>query len=1321
MINGRQQKRSGAEAHHEIKSGWLWERKGGAASMIPMILAKANKKLWSPRWVVLYDGYDGEDMSIGVYEQKSDAQPPCAPLKHYKLPASTTQAWSGSGRRKTASQSPGDWIKNKFSTASMASINSNNDEDSHSALTDSIANLAIENGPVTIKEKKGTIFQIQMSSSSRLTFATGSTAERDSWLIALKTCLCNRLESPLPSVPSTLSSPSSCNAVLPNSPLMQKIAESQETMRKESPKERKISIVNAVDGFQVNGFGIWTADQIAKIKQTNHLSLTPLETGEEDERLDELNLRYQTAIRNSTMTTGSERVRYQSEIRRLVGKFNNAVHRRMTVLVDNFHTNKPLSQQYPYGACEQKGPNRWEWGPLSLTLIANYSLDMGENEILEAGHAFLRQEMNACRWIQTINQSSTFPIHTPLMTVIDYKGFRALGMMKLPLEHNGSRLVDEHSSWIREPSDLYHFEEINSAILQLPSRLGLLPIPGREGWNSSLPEGLEVYHFTQSAQTAKGLYLTNLQGLIPSWPSEGGDFIDCNGTNDLSQKGILFFRPEIFTEKIATLPPGEYGTAEKKERVLRMVKEDRITAFLSAVEGLEMNLNWGWIGQQTSLSLCQRGLLLDSEGWREEMHSYGLNMAMLGAIAARTNVSWVREGALIEMVSRCAKNILRERIRGAILHFKSVEAIKVDDEIDQLTLNLINDFLLGRSDHQEVIEVLKERFAYAKIDRATIDNLPKRNLLAALEFHCPFSLRPSSVKRISNGGNPLQLEDISGYKATLSDQGCGPYPSSLSSSVKERDSIIASLTLSLNCTISSSDQSLFWNNSGKRSQLARCLMEEAMDLPVQQSLDQLDLSKGICPRGHPLQSIITLHICRLILLNRGGGDGCAAAGRVELILSKSTKAIYETLTSKDPVSGLLTILGLSLEDLEGEDGFFGEHCQHPLGVLLRSQYANLIDKVKGVHHEHQTTAGLRRDALRISEKILGKRHIISLSLGWEQAFWCEDAMESISLYNNLLGTLGFSSNSTFVQLVLSKTGVSSIAALESSIDEEGLVEVELSLQKIALLHFQQSRKASHELGDTEDGLEILQRLRDIVELPLPFKLQQRTVGLLERLWKVQAEMAISSVDSSSSSGPSSTAEGPLLEEDPLEVLYDCLSKAVGTLTTQENRRLSLALDCLSLLFASKKKSFGTSNDEEANGGADNGSGGSGESGMDLLKLIKKITQITFRLASPSQKAIIAAITKRKYIDSGNVTKDSNFNILASSSTRSRQTTSAAQTTMVKQESNIKDFLVQMISGPTGPQEWVEAVLGKSQTKDGLVEAEDELGRLLDIVQLVPEL
>lgn len=1280
MINRQQNNHSETR---EIKSGWLWERKGGAASIIPMMLAKSNKKLWSPRWVVLYDGED--DLSIGVYEQRSDAQPPCTPLKHYNLPTSTTQAWSGSGGKKPSSSrnSTSDWIKNKFSTASMASINSN--DDSHLILTDSIANLALENGPVTIKEKKGTIFQIQISSSLRLTFATGSTIERDSWLTALKVALGNREVS----IRDNHLSPV---LALPNSPLMQKIAESQETMiiQKDSPKERKISIVNAVDGFQVNGFGIWTADQIQKIKNFNHLSPTALE-GEEEERLGELNQRYQTAIRNSTMTTGTERIRCQSEIRRLVGKFNNAVHHRMTRLVDNFHTNKPLTQLYPYGSCEQKGPNRWEWGDLSLTLIANYSLDMSENEILEAGHAFLRQEMNACRWIQSINHSSSFPIHTPLMTVIDYKGFRALGMMKLPLDIKGSRL-DEHSSWIREPTDSYHFDEINNAILSLPNRLGLQKIPGKDGWEGVLPEGVEVYHFSQSSQTPKGLYLTNLQGLIPSWPSESQGM----EASDL-QKGILFFRTEIFEKNITTLPPGEYGSQERKEAVLRGIKENGISSFLSSIEGLEMNSNWGWIGQQSSMSLCQKSLLLDSECWRDMMHSFGLNMAMLGAIASRTTVSWVREGAIIEMVSRCAKNILREKIRSAILHFKTVEAIKVDDEIDLLTLNLINDFLLSRSNHRQLIEILKERFAFDKIDRSIIDNLPKRKLLAALEFHCPFSLRPSSIKK-GGSGCGLELEDLSGFKATLSDQGSGPYPSN---SKDERDSLISSLTLSLNCTISSTDQSLFWENSGKRSQLARLLLQEATDLNLQESLDQLDLSKGICPRGHPLQSIITLHICRLILLNR----------EENFVLSKSIKPIYETLTSKDPINGLLTILSISLEDLEGEEGFFGEHCQHPLGVLLRSQYANLIEKIKGNSHNYQEKISeLRREAVKISEKILGKRHIISTSLVWEEAYWCEDAMESIGLYNNLFGNISFSSNSLFVKLVLGREKKLPIE-IETAIEGENLIEIENSLQKIALLHTQQSRKAFNDLGDSEEGLDILMRLRDILELPLPFKIQQKTNILLERLWKSQAEMAISCVDHSK----------PSEEDDPLEVLYDCLSKAVGTLTTQENRRLSLALDCLSLLFTSKKKVFGNDDNDNANDNAKCGANScnGGESGMDLLKLIKKITQITFRLASPPQKAIIAAITKRKYIDSGNVTKDSNFNILASSTTRSRQNT--AQTNMMSQETNIKDFLVRMISGPIGPQEWVQSILQKTHDKNGLAEAEEEIGRLLDIIQLVPEL
>lgn len=65
---------------------------------------------------------------------------------------------------------------------------------------------------------------------------------------------------------------------------------------------------------------------------------------------------------------------------------------------------------------------------VKIQMIADYY--RGEEEEIEAANSWIRQEMNAIRWV---NGQKEIDVHTSMMTAIDYKGFRVMATTILPI------------------------------------------------------------------------------------------------------------------------------------------------------------------------------------------------------------------------------------------------------------------------------------------------------------------------------------------------------------------------------------------------------------------------------------------------------------------------------------------------------------------------------------------------------------------------------------------------------------------------------------------------------------------------------------------------------------------------------------------------------------------------------------------------------------------------------------------------------------------------------------------------------------------------
>lgn len=143
-----------------VKSGWLFERKGWWS---------LGRK-WTPRYVVLYD----EPVpALGIYEQRSDASPPYAPLRHLDLLPDTQTLSPGEKRDKTDNRS-GNPDDQSAMPSRRGSILGWRRRKSYQSLAEA---------PEGDDQKTFHIWR--PSGGGKLCFAAKNSEERDDWLMAI--------------------------------------------------------------------------------------------------------------------------------------------------------------------------------------------------------------------------------------------------------------------------------------------------------------------------------------------------------------------------------------------------------------------------------------------------------------------------------------------------------------------------------------------------------------------------------------------------------------------------------------------------------------------------------------------------------------------------------------------------------------------------------------------------------------------------------------------------------------------------------------------------------------------------------------------------------------------------------------------------------------------------------------------------------------------------------------------------------------------------------------------------------------------------------
>lgn len=1002
--------------------------------------------------------------------------------------------------------------------------------------------------------------------------------------------------------------------------------------------------------------------------------------------MDALSLKYQqTMLDRSKADHPRDILRLELQVQRLIGKFHGHVGKTLRRIVDDYHR----------AGGKLGGGTKFEEGPLRIMFIADYA--QASEEVVAGAYAWLRQELNAARWIT----KGRGALQQPLMTVAEYKGFRVLAMMALPLSERTVAL--EAQAGIFE-------EALVEECQRMGKRLNLAPYPYRmpDGRmvTLALPASIEVHHLERrrnrehdrskpqlhiadkekpghpgaptaaavaapsspfTATTPPGYYVTSVHDLMPPYPSKS----DAD-----SRGGQLCFRAEL----IQALPV-PYAAGDLI--AIKSLRDQRLPDFLAKLESLEI-------------------LPLDSEAWRTEMHRAGLNMALLGAVARETSLPHIREAVTIEMIARTTKLILRSRLRGSILHFRDVQALRVEEELTATVVEALNGILcMDPQWTEEVLATAEDHFGY-RIEMERVRHLPRNALLMALQHHCSLQLAESAYTRTAPGD--IEPADLLGFACIFTDGGNGCFAPSAASggNIPAEEALLinlAHLLLPLGEAL--------WSMDGKRAAAAKTALQLAEaacsgpDCRWERAAKFAELAAGLCPKQHPFQVMINLFLAQarmrapahlniraplslpasgpLVSVGSGGGHHHGSGGN---LLSRPSGIVGEKGPNRmgsppppPPPSMAAAMMREGGEDLKRLrtcllnrlQRHFGPH--HPLGIEVRERLADLFELCKSMAStaakEH--SLALRQEALGIAQKVLGRRHErvshLMVSLARAHARF-ENYDDASTAFEEAIQSLPESSG----QLA----GL--MAALAECRESKGDIEGALEWAQRALGALESVDAGSGSIP-TQDG--------HPADPAQPHQGRRATTATLHHgagpLWEaILGRIAnLSQKIFASATGGDDTA-APATDRTETSPLKELLSCAEDMLPEAIALHLQRALGCYERLFDARRK-----RDLET------------VDGQALLELARKIIMLTMRLASPSQRPVLRAAVRRKlFARPGPLARASD-----------------------DREAEVRELLVQMVTGPVSPREMVERVLVRAQDIETLAEAEADLALMLDLVAL----
>jgi hypothetical protein len=401
----------------------------------------------------------------------------------------------------------------------------------------------------------------------------------------------------------------------------------------------------------------------------------------------------------------------------LVGQFQETVEFHAKNIIDEYHIAGKRIQKYDY----QFGPD----GSVSLhgikfRFVCDY--DTASPKEIETAVEKSSAEMRSLNAVmRAISSRSsdvpTLPFFTPFFAIVDYKGFRITAHAEMD---NPKHIKAVHDL---NPRKLLIDETATSATVAISNYLNLkshtVQVHDDRRVKVCLSATVEIHYDAQSGN----YFLECLRDIFPIDSSEFKKSTTCR------------FRPEFLTLYQTQLcadgltPMAGASLREKQVNddellvAARFMRENWIPAFIKSLDNME---------------ICP----YDSQSLTKEMHNKGINMRYLGFISNNSTIPFISNLALVEMVARVCKHLYQAKLRNAILHFRSVGATSIEEQMNIYATNLMNT-ILGYNEKTETFVLsklkpeMKQRFNYV-LGRRQYFEIPRPALLLAVQYHVFF-------------------------------------------------------------------------------------------------------------------------------------------------------------------------------------------------------------------------------------------------------------------------------------------------------------------------------------------------------------------------------------------------------------------------------------------------------------------------------------------------------------------------------------------------------------------------------------------------------
>ncbi|KAI8825463.1 translation initiation factor eIF3 subunit 135-domain-containing protein [Chytriomyces cf. hyalinus JEL632] len=448
----------------------------------------------------------------------------------------------------------------------------------------------------------------------------------------------------------------------------------------------------------------------------------------------------------------------------IIGAFEEAAVQHAMKMVDEHHLQGPrqAGTENTFSPSEtHSAPGAMFVDGMILHFACDY--DVAQSEDVESAISRTSSELRSIDVFNRAAHDAGVTMNTALMALIDYKGFRVVAYADMGIDERTTPLYDLRSHPLKCD------EQISAKLALVGKEINLkmhgVQIGGDRRVNVPLSASIQVYNDPE----LKRNYAVNLFELLPmdyhpqttssaaSSPSRGPPnhsmqptpFTAANSAAlTSSSSGISNapsksrrLRPEFLKIYSAALGSDAFTSSSgcgRKERELNDTEVSRASRYLEET----------WIPQVVKQLDELEVRPLEGTLIAAEMHRLGVNVRYLGAVAKESRIPYIRDMVCIEMAARAFKNLFHARLRGLMVHFRSVGATQVEEETKKFTASMFST-MLGNSESslkffdEKLKPEIQFKFEY-EMEEKLFTHLHKPALFSAMQFHCGIQFEEST-------------------------------------------------------------------------------------------------------------------------------------------------------------------------------------------------------------------------------------------------------------------------------------------------------------------------------------------------------------------------------------------------------------------------------------------------------------------------------------------------------------------------------------------------------------------------------------------------